>query len=144
MENIKYSKNKPDILKRIANNILHKIVVKYDFKIINDPISNSNFSISLKKGNVIIYYWLNMQADYELYLQSVKSDRKYYFETALGIIFPKITDIDNYLMNSRIELNKIIEFSEPWYDFLMNSEIHFIEQHFPTVFTEGDLSMFEK
>jgi hypothetical protein len=136
------------IIEKAISKVISELKSKYLF---NDsgykyPNDSSDFkTIAIIKNNMIFYFWLSMKEGFELNIKlNTWNDG-----VSLGIgefyslFFKSWEDRKNYL-SKHINVVNVEKYSIEWYDILIRFQISFIEQHFPTVFTEGDLSMFEK
>jgi hypothetical protein len=135
------------IILNAAQNVFNSVNSKYGFTKTEFTFSQNTMkavSISIKKKGLIICCLISKREGFEL-LYIADNWRHGQYKTIFSF-----TDIENkYFLNYKEHILKIDilsnsrqKYSLEWYETYLRGEIHFIEEHFPTVFTEGDLSMF--
>jgi hypothetical protein len=102
-------------------------------------------TISIIKKSLIIYCFISAKEGFELNfkLNSWRDGRAIGVGKFYSQKYPNWNDLKQFIDNSN-NFSDNDMFSTEWYADFIKFQLNFIEEHFPTVFTEGDLSMFEK
>jgi hypothetical protein len=137
-----------DLISTVIQSTFDKIIEKYEFKYSDFNIGKNNIdcnTISIEKGNLIIYTYISVREGYEFYFRyknwAQGFDRS--LMSFLKLQFKNYDSIKTFLNIIESKLNSETKYSKSWYELIVKRNFDFIETYFPTVFEKGDLEMFD-
>jgi len=133
------------LIKRVVNKLFEEIINKYEFKSSEYKYNIDQYdclTVSIEKNNLIFYCWITKREAYELtfHIREWAKWKNKNFSFLRNFYFKNMKEHEiNYSKKVNDESLGYEKYTYEWYEYLIKTEIKFIEDHFPEVFEKGIL-----